>query len=115
MLLSVPAPEAGEIDQVTPFCPGSGCTVAVKVWLLPAGTVAVPGETETALAGTVRVALADIEVLETDVAVTVTTTSVGGGAAGALYVAEVLVMLLSVPAPEAGEIDQVTPAFAGSF
>jgi hypothetical protein len=84
MLLSVPAPEAGEIAQVTPFCPGSYCTVAVNVWLLPAGTVAVPGETATTFAGTVAVALADIEVLETDVAVMVTARSLGGGAAGAL-------------------------------
>jgi hypothetical protein len=88
MLLSVPAPEAGEIDQVTPFCVGSYCTVAVNVWLLPAGTVAVPGETETTTlagaAGTVRVALADAELLETDVAVMLTTTSLGGGPAGAL-------------------------------
>jgi hypothetical protein len=52
--------------------------------LLPAGTVAVFGETETTLAGTVRFALADIEVLETDVAVTVTATSLGGGPGGAL-------------------------------
>jgi hypothetical protein len=83
-LLTVPAPEAGEIDQVTPFCPGSYCTVAVNVWLVPAGTVAELGETETTLAGNVRAALADIEVLETDVAVTVTATSLAGGPAGAL-------------------------------
>ena len=83
-MLSVPAPVAGEIDQVTPFCPGSGCTVAVKVWLLPAGTVAVAGETVTVFAGTVMFALADIEVLETEVAVMVTARSFGGGPAGAL-------------------------------
>ena len=45
-LLSVPAPEAGEIVQVTPFCAGSYCTIAVNVWLLPAGTVAVLGLAE---------------------------------------------------------------------
>ena len=83
-LLNVPAPEAGEIDQVTPFCPGSYCTVAVNVWVVPAGTMAELGETDTTLAGNVRAAVPDIEVLETDVAVTVTATSLGGGPAGAL-------------------------------
>ena len=83
-MLSVPAPEAGDIDQVTPFCPASYGTVAVKVWLLPAGTVGVAGETVTVFAGTVMFALADIEVLETEVAVMVTARSFGGGPAGAL-------------------------------
>jgi hypothetical protein len=83
-LLSVPAPEAGEIAQLTPVCPGSYCTVAVSTWVPPAGTVAVLGDTDTTLAGTVRVAEPEIDLLETEVAVMVTARSLGGGLAGAL-------------------------------
>jgi hypothetical protein len=53
-----------------------------------------------------------------EVAEIVTGTLLGGGVAGAVYVTEVLVGVLSVPAPVAGEIVQeagLTPLFAGSF
>lgn len=46
--------------------------------------MAVPGEIDTTLAGTVTVAVPDTVALETDVAVMVTATSLGGGPAGAL-------------------------------
>jgi len=82
-LLSVPAPEAGEIDQLTPVAPGSYCTDAVSTCELAAGTRATVGETDTILAGTVRTSAPDTEVCETDVAVIVTVTSLGGGLAGA--------------------------------
>jgi hypothetical protein len=108
-LLRLPAPDAGERDQLTPFCPGSNCTVAVNVWVEPAETVAELGAIVTTLAGTVRVAESDADGLVTEVAVMVTMRSLGGGLAGGLYATDVLVMLLSVPAPEAGEMLHVTP------
>ena len=55
---------------------------------------------------------------QAEVAEIVTGTLLGGGVAGAVYVTEVLVGLLSIPAPVAGEIVQeagLTPLFAGSF
>jgi hypothetical protein len=48
-LLRVPLPEAGERLHVTPCCEESFCTVAVSTWVVPAGTVAVTGATETAI------------------------------------------------------------------
>jgi hypothetical protein len=51
---------------------------------LAAGTVAAPGEIDTTLAGSVTAAVPDAVALETDVAVMVTATSLGGGPAGAL-------------------------------
>jgi hypothetical protein len=53
--------------------------------------------------------------LESDTAVAQITTSISlaGGSAGALYVTEVLVALVRLPAPR--EMLQVTPLFAGSF
>jgi hypothetical protein len=83
-LLSVPAPEAGEIDQLTPVCAGSYCTAAVSTCIVPAGTVAESNDMDTTLAGTVRVALADIDELATEAAVTVTVISLGGGVEGGL-------------------------------
>jgi hypothetical protein len=53
--------------------------------------------------------------LVSDVAVMVVLRLVAGALAGALYVAEVLLTFVSVPAPEDGEIDQLTPVDAGSF
>jgi len=50
--LSVPAPEAGERDHVTPICEESFCTVALSTWVLPAGTVAELGATDTAIGKT---------------------------------------------------------------
>jgi hypothetical protein len=70
--------------------------------------------TATILAGTVTVAEPTV-LPEMDVAVMVTVTSLGGGFGGALYVTEVPVAALSVPAPEAGAIAQVTPLCEGSF
>jgi hypothetical protein len=59
--------------------------LAVSTCVLPAGTVAELGATDTTtVAGTVRVALADTEVLETEVAVTVTVSALASGPAGGL-------------------------------
>lgn len=49
----------------------------------------------------------------TDVAVMVTVVALVT-LAGAAYVADVVVVFISVPAPVAGEIDQVTPEFVVS-
>jgi hypothetical protein len=51
-----PAPDAGEIAQVTPTCPGSFCTLAVSACVLPAATVAKLGLMDTVLEGTVMLA-----------------------------------------------------------
>jgi hypothetical protein len=48
--LSVPAPEAGEMVQVTPEFEASFCTVAVNVFTVFATTLALSGETETTTA-----------------------------------------------------------------
>ena len=82
--VSVPAPDDGEIDQLTPVCAGSYCTLAVSTCVVPAGTVAVLGETVTTLAGTVTTTAPDVDALATAVAVMVTARSLGGGPAGAL-------------------------------
>ena len=113
--LSVPAPDAGEMLQTTPVLLGSLATVAVKTCLVPAATVAPFGSTEIMIAGTTTLADADIVGVAPEVAVMVTAKSFDGGLAGALKVAEVLVALVSVPAPDAGEIVQVTPEFEASF
>jgi hypothetical protein len=85
MLLSVPAPESGEIDQVTPAFAGSFCTLAVNTCVLPARTVADWGDTDTATtAGTVMVALADTEVFATEVAAIVTVSALASAPAGGL-------------------------------
>jgi hypothetical protein len=114
-LLSVPAPDAGEMVQVTPLSFGSLLTVAVKGSMPPAGTMAPTGETLTVIAGTVTFAEPDFDVSAAEVAVIVTARSFAGGLAGALYVTEVLDALLSAPAPDAGEMLHVTPAFEESF
>jgi hypothetical protein len=74
-----------------------------------------PGETETVIAGTVRFAEVDLVVSATEVAVSTTDWLLGGGLAGALYVTVVLVGLLKLPGPVAGERAHVTPWFVGSF
>ena len=114
-LLRVPAPDVGDMVQVTPLLLGSKLTVAVKDSVPPACTRAALGVRETVIAGTLTVAEPDFDGSATEVAVMVTVTSLAGGLAGALYVTEVLVTLLRVPAPDAGEMVQVTPLFAGSF
>ncbi len=89
ILLRVPAPEAGEIVQLTPLLPGSGVTVAVNdCGGLPVCTVAVAGTTETTSVGTLTVAEADFDGSAMDVAVMVTVRWVAGGVTGGLYVTE---------------------------
>jgi hypothetical protein len=44
--LKVPAPELGEIVQVTPCREESFCSVAVRSCVVPAGTVSEVGATE---------------------------------------------------------------------
>jgi len=83
-LLKVPAPEAGEIDQVTPAAVGSFVTVAVSTAVVSAGTGLESAVTDTTIAGTVSVADAEIDALATDVAVMVTFISLEGGLAGAV-------------------------------
>jgi len=78
------------------------------------GRLPVLGMIETMLAGTVTVAEPTV-LLEMDVAVMVTVISLGGGFGGALYVTDVPVAALSVPAPDAGEIAQVTLVCRGSY
>jgi len=114
-LLSDPAPVGGDRLQVTPALFGSLSAVAVKSWVVLAGTVAVLAERETTIAGTVTVA-GELRVASvTEVAVIVATTSLGGAFAGALNVTDVFVTSLRVPAPDAGEMLQTTPALVGSF
>jgi hypothetical protein len=50
-LLRLPAPEAGERVHVTPICEESFCTVALSTWVVPTGTVAEAGATETVIGG----------------------------------------------------------------
>jgi hypothetical protein len=79
--------DAAEHDtvQVTPLLAGSLATVAVNFAVAPACSVAVLGETETAIpTGTVMVAEADAELLATEVAVMVTVTLLAGGVVGAV-------------------------------
>jgi hypothetical protein len=49
--VSIPAPEAGAIVQVTPCWEESFCRVAVRAWVPPADTVLDVGATETVIAG----------------------------------------------------------------
>ena len=70
--------------QVTPLFAVSLLTVAVKLAVLPAGTLALGGATATVMAGTVMVAEFVLVVSATDVAVIVTVKVLGGGAAGAV-------------------------------
>ncbi len=82
--LSVPAPDVGEMLQVTPLLLGSKLTVAVKDCVLPACTVARDGKTKTVIAATKTLAEPDFDASVTDVAVMVTVRSLAGGLAGAL-------------------------------
>jgi len=78
-------PQPGEHDvplcvsvQLTPLLPASFVTVAVNCWVPVTGTLAVAGETETAMGGVmVIVAAADFVVSATETAVTVTCAGVG--------------------------------------
>ena len=118
---TVTAPQAEEQaaapwlrDQVTPPFVGSYCTVALKVWTDFTGISTESGATETAIAGTVMAAVPEAALVR-DVAVMVAVRLLTGALAGALNVAEVLLRFVSVPAPDDGEIDQLTPVCAGSF
>jgi hypothetical protein len=85
--LRVPAPVAGEIVHdvgLTPAFAGSLLTVAVIVDMPVAPTVLGFAESEMVMAGTVMLAKFDFEGSDTEVAVIVTRTSLGGGVAGAL-------------------------------
>ena len=118
--MTVPHPD-GQGDapnatlQVTPPFAGSSLTVALNVATDLTGIRAESGATETAIAGTVIAALPDLAVLAREVAVTVTPRLLRGAPGGALYVTEVVVALLRVPAPDVGDIAQATPAALGSY
>ena len=86
----------------------------MKIWTDFTGISAEFGATETAIAGTVMTAVPEAALVR-DVAVMVTLRSLTGALAGALYVAAVLLRFVSVPAPDDGEIDQLTPVCAGSY
>ena len=74
-----------DTDHVTPWFAESLVTVAVNFAVALACTMAVLGETETAIAArTVMVAEADAEVLATEVAVMVTVKLLAGGVVGAV-------------------------------
>lgn len=114
-LIRVPAPDTGERVQVTPLLAGSGLTVAVNDCVLPASTGrGLAGVMETTTVGTVMVTEADFDASVTEVAVIVTVRPLAGGVAGALYVTEELVILIRLPAPDAGEMVQATPWPDGS-
>ena len=83
--LSVPTPDAGESTHVTPLFMGSLLAVAVNASVLPASTVVEPlGVTDTAIAGTVMLAVSDFVLSATEVAVMLTDMSPAGALAGAL-------------------------------
>jgi hypothetical protein len=70
--------------QLTPLLAGSPVTVAVKLKVAPARTVAVPGAMETVIPGTVTVAAANAAAFVTELAVIVTPKSPAGGVLGAV-------------------------------
>jgi hypothetical protein len=113
--LSVPAPLAGSIDHVTPLFEGSLSTCAFATAVPPPGTIPVSNETDMIIPGTTMVVDAVFVTSATAVAVIVTVRSSVGGVAGASYVTDVDVGLLSVPAPLVGVIDHVTPLFDASL
>jgi hypothetical protein len=128
-LLRVPPPEAGDVMAqdagLTPAFEGSKLTIAV-ICEVPLGqgrvgqacTELVFAERETAIAAKVIVIEPVCVAGLAEVAAIVTCTSLGGGVDGAVYVTEVPVGLLRVPAPVAGDIVQeagFTPLFAGSL
>jgi hypothetical protein len=84
--LRVPAPDVGEIVQVTPWPDGSLFALALNgtVPVPPACTVTLVGSIETVIAGTVTVAESDFDVSAAEVALTVTVKSLVGALAGAV-------------------------------
>jgi hypothetical protein len=107
--------------QVTPLFAESLVTVAVNCAVVPGDTVAELGETETVIAGTVTVmvAEADFDVSATEVAVIVTVKPADGGLVGAVYVvADPLAVAVgeTVPHGDAEQVTvQVTPLFDESL
>lgn len=83
-LVSVPRPEAGEMDHDTPLPDRSLFTLALMGSETPACTAAVAGDAETVSAGMVTVAALDFEGSATEVAVMVTVWSLAGGTIGAV-------------------------------
>jgi hypothetical protein len=82
-LLRLP-PDAGEIDQETPAPAGSLLALPSICRVPPAWIVALFGETETAIARTVTVMDADLELSVAEVALSVTVRSLGGRVLGAV-------------------------------
>ena len=70
--------------QLTPLFAGSLVTVAVNCCVRFTGSRAPAGAIDTAVRGTVTLAAADAEGLETEVAVTVTVKLLAGGVVGAV-------------------------------
>lgn len=103
---------------LTPALAGSKLTVAVICEVPVACIEKGSAERETAMAARVIAVDPDFVRSLAEVAPMTTCTSLDGGVAGAVYVALVLVKLLSVPAPVVGLIVQeagLTPLFAGSL
>jgi hypothetical protein len=92
--------------------------VAVNCCVIFTGISADPGDAEMVMARTVTVVGPDFVGSVTEEAVIVTARSLVGGVVGAVYVTELLVALLRVPPPDAGEEivqeEGFTAAFAGS-
>lgn len=82
------------------------------------GTSTDLGDTEMVMARTVTVVGPDFVGSVTEETIIVTSRSLVGGVEGAVYVTELVVALLRVPPPDAGEEivqeEGFTPAFAGS-
>jgi len=100
--------------HVTPLPAGSKDTVPVNSCVAFTGISADVGATETLMAGTVICTELDFDVSVADVAVSVAVRLLAGAPAGALYVTDALVALLSDPTPVAGDKLQVTPALLAS-
>src|SRR5207249_1450255 len=90
--------------QLTPLLLGSFVTVAVNCWVVFAVTLAVVGETDTAIGGvTVAVAVADFVASAADVATTLTF-GFAGTVHGAVYVAALpLEVVAGAMVPQLGE------------
>lgn len=110
-LLKVPAPDAGEIVQVTPWLEGSSLTTALIATVPPVATLEAFAEVETETAFSVIFTEPDLLPSPTEVALIVTVTLPDGGVPGALYVTDVPVALIRIPepVPDAGDMLQVTP------
>jgi hypothetical protein len=110
VLASVTVPQVAhalafcEMTQLAPPLAGSFTIVVVKSWVMLTGMMAEIGETEIVIARTVTVTKADFVESDLEVAVMVTGKFAVGGVEGAVYVTEVPVGALSVPAPDVGEV-----------